>query len=68
MANEALLDLEGHADPPSKNESPERQLTEPKSSDVVDFDGPEDPQNPQNWSSARKITSIAIISCLTFVL
>jgi len=68
MANESSLpDAEGHADAPRQG-SPDLQLTEPKVTDVVDFDGPQDPQNPQNWSSIRKVTSIAIISCLTFVL
>lgn len=67
MATEPLPDAEGYPEAP-RQESPNLQLTEPKSPDVVDFDGPQDPQNPQNWSSARKVTSIAIISCLTFVL
>ncbi|KIA75605.1 cycloheximide resistance protein [Aspergillus ustus] len=37
-------------------------------SDVVDWDGPNDPENPKNWSSTRKITAtitIALISILT---
>ncbi|KAH7408174.1 cycloheximide resistance protein [Phaeosphaeria sp. MPI-PUGE-AT-0046c] len=48
--------------------SSEIQGAQPTNSDIVDFDGVHDPQNPLNWSAARKITSIAIISCLTFVL
>jgi hypothetical protein len=38
--------------------------------DVVDWDGPNDPENPNNWSSTRKITAtltIALISILTYV-
>ncbi|KAH7305589.1 cycloheximide resistance protein [Stachybotrys elegans] len=29
---------------------------------IVDFDGPADPENPLNWSKARKTTSIVIVS------
>ncbi|KAL3431618.1 major facilitator superfamily domain-containing protein [Aspergillus tetrazonus] len=37
-------------------------------SDVVDWDGPDDSENPNNWSSTRKITAtltVALISILT---
>jgi hypothetical protein len=33
---------------------------------IVDWDGPQDPQNPQNWSSTRKWTIIILISMITF--
>lgn len=33
---------------------------------IVDWDGPQDPQNPQNWSSAKKWTIIILISAITF--
>lgn len=29
---------------------------------IVDFDGPNDPENPLNWSITRKTTSIVIVS------
>lgn len=29
---------------------------------IVDFEGPDDPENPLNWSTARKTTSIVIVS------
>lgn len=29
---------------------------------IVDFDGPNDPENPLNWSTTRKTTSIVIVS------
>ena len=29
---------------------------------IVDFDGPNDPENPLNWSVTRKTTSIVIVS------
>ncbi|THU89222.1 MFS polyamine transporter [Dendrothele bispora CBS 962.96] len=34
---------------------------------IVDWDGPDDPQNPKNWSSKRKWASTLIVSCFTTV-
>lgn len=33
---------------------------------VVDWDGPNDPSNPMNWSSSRKWTAIGLVSFNTF--
>ncbi len=38
-----------------------------KDPNVVDFDGPNDPENPLNWSSAKKTTAIAIVSAMTLL-
>lgn len=29
---------------------------------IVDWDGPDDPDNPRNWSKGRKILNIALVS------
>jgi hypothetical protein len=34
---------------------------------VVDWDGPDDPENPLNWSQAKKWTNIATISSITLI-
>ncbi|GKT42989.1 MFS transporter prlG [Colletotrichum spaethianum] len=34
----------------------------PQDPNIVDFDGSNDPENPLNWSTARKTTSIVIVS------
>ncbi|KAF9246143.1 MFS polyamine transporter [Melanogaster broomeanus] len=34
---------------------------------IVDWDGPDDPQNPNNWSSTRKWAATAIVSLFTFI-
>jgi hypothetical protein len=34
---------------------------------IVDWDGPDDPKNPMNWSSFRKWTTIGLVSTITFV-
>ncbi|KAI8652917.1 MFS domain-containing protein [Fusarium keratoplasticum] len=39
----------------------------PQDPNVVDWDGPDDPANPHNWSRARKGGTIALVSAITFV-
>ncbi|KAI9147176.1 cycloheximide resistance protein [Paramyrothecium foliicola] len=39
----------------------------PHDANIVDFDGPDDPENPLNWSTARKTTSITIVSMTAFL-
>jgi hypothetical protein len=34
---------------------------------VVDFDGPGDPENPMNWSSPKKTVAIVIVSLMTLL-
>lgn len=34
---------------------------------IVDFDGPEDPLNPQNWSFARKWTIVILVSLMALM-
>lgn len=34
---------------------------------VVDWDGPDDPENPLNWSQAKKWANIATISSITLI-
>ena len=35
--------------------------------DIVDWAGPDDPENPTNWSPATKWGIIAIVSAITFL-
>ncbi|KMU82403.1 vitamin B6 transporter bsu1 [Coccidioides immitis H538.4] len=39
----------------------------PEKSNIVDWDGPDDPQNPINWSSVRRWMTITIVSVVTFL-
>jgi hypothetical protein len=34
---------------------------------VVDWDGPDDPENPLNWSSGKKWANIVTISSITLI-
>ncbi|OLN97668.1 Fluconazole resistance protein 1-like protein 2 [Colletotrichum chlorophyti] len=40
---------------------------EPRDPNVVDFDGPSDPENPLNWSTTKKTTPIVIVSLTTLL-
>lgn len=39
----------------------------PTDPNIVDWDGPDDPANPMNWSSARKVGAIGIVSMITML-
>jgi len=34
--------------------------------DVVDWDGPQDPQNPRNWTAPRRWSIVILVSAVTF--
>ena len=34
---------------------------------IVDWDGPDDPENPLNWSAGKKWANIAVLSALTLL-
>jgi hypothetical protein len=50
----------------SSDQEKEVGMTE-KDANTVDFDGPDDPENPMNWSSSRKITAIIIATAMTLL-
>lgn len=45
-------------------ESPSEEAVDPN---IVSWDGPNDPDNPVNWSSGLKWSNIALVSAITFV-
>lgn len=38
-----------------------------KDPNLVSWDGPEDPENPKNWTFGRKWAATLIVSCFTFI-
>jgi len=67
-------EITSQVDDISYNEDMERQgirdSTEKigtKDPSIVDWDGPDDPANPMNWSSSKKVTAIGIISLITML-
>jgi hypothetical protein len=59
-----------HADIESQPCQLEKELLVDSPTDIneviVDWEGPDDPANPLNWSSARKTFIIIIVSAVTF--
>ena len=52
--------------PEAKNED-EGGTTSEDEANIVWWDGPDDPHNPYNWTTWRKVLNCVIISALTFV-
>ena len=53
-----------------QQETREATLTSPQeiqSLRNVDWDGDNDPENPQNWSTFKKTVNIGIVSILAFI-
>jgi hypothetical protein len=34
---------------------------------IVDWDGPDDPENPMNWPTSKKIANIGLVSLITLL-
>lgn len=64
---EKEVDLEaGHGSEDSDKKQPE--TTKPEADpNIVDWDGPDDPQNPVNWSEKLKWANVAVIASITFL-
>ena len=45
----------------------EETTTEVEDPNIVDWDGPDDPENPVNWQSSRKWAIIAILASISFL-
>jgi hypothetical protein len=65
LEKEAGLDKEMGAGIADKNEEDEHSGED--DANVVWWDGPDDPENPYNWPTWRKVTHCALISALTFI-
>lgn len=48
----------------SENVAP---IPSPEDENIVDWDGPDDPANPMNWTGRKKWANIAILSALTLL-
>ncbi len=38
-----------------------------ETADIVDWNGPDDPMNPQNWPQMKKLTILAVIALMAFI-
>ena len=66
--SEKANDLEaGHKSGSTSLTEAEVQTSEPQDQNVVWWDGPDDPENPLNWSEGLKLGNVAVISMVTFI-
>ncbi|KAF2765147.1 rade putative MSF transporter [Teratosphaeria nubilosa] len=63
----AASTLPVHQQQEDLEKSQAQAVTEERDPNVVDWDGPDDPANPQNWSPINKWTQIAVLSLLTLL-
>lgn len=61
LEKQSIHDNDGLTPDPAAEEKPVKDLN------VVDWDGPEDPENPMNWPLRKKVTAIGIVSVLAFL-
>ena len=64
---EKEMDIEaGHHSEDSEKQKPEANETgvDPN---IVDWEGPDDPKNPVNWSERLKWANVAVIASITFI-
>ena len=61
------IDLEaGHRSEESDKQEPETSKPE-ADSNIIDWEGPDDPKNPINWSEKLKWANVAVIASITFL-
>lgn len=59
--SDAEKDVERGAVATTDDEAPERDPH------AVDWNGPDDPENPMNWPFGRKAAAVGIVSAITFI-
>jgi hypothetical protein len=52
---------------PGTSDGPKDEVAAESDPNIVDWDGPADPENPMNWPDKRKWLNIAVLSILTLV-
>lgn len=62
---DAERDLENSNSVPSTEDN--KIPHEPKDPNVVDWDGPDDPANPLNWTGKKKWTNGALLATMTLI-
>lgn len=60
-------DVEKDAGSPSLTSTHNLGEESPSDPNIIDFDGPDDPDNPMNWHSSKKWGMVALISAITFL-
>ncbi|KAF2659360.1 MFS general substrate transporter [Lophiostoma macrostomum CBS 122681] len=67
MDGDLVKDNESLLHEAQRNATVAQTAADLKEADIVDFDGPDDRQNPQNWSSVYKWSIVILISVLSLI-
>jgi hypothetical protein len=69
MAQHSALsdDLEKQSDQGSHGSVIDMKEKTAEAEDIVDWDGPDDPENPINWTTHQKAVAIGIVSLITML-
>lgn len=63
-SSDQILDIEKAQEADNTAKAlPEAEKVDP---DVVDWDGPDDPANPQNWPDSKKWANVCVLAAITF--
>jgi hypothetical protein len=47
--------------------SPDKESGMAEVTDIVDWDGPEDPENRMNWPKRKRLSHVALVSIIVFL-
>jgi hypothetical protein len=65
-ADNTMKALSDHSPTPTEHDSPTvSKVDEKPNHGVVDFEGPDDVENPRNWPSSKKNLHVIMISLFT---
>ncbi|OAL53262.1 MFS general substrate transporter [Pyrenochaeta sp. DS3sAY3a] len=66
-AHSTYTDERTLSDDPAVQVEGEEEANEPHDPNIVDWDGPDDPANPQNWPASKKWGIIAALGAVTLI-
>lgn len=68
MANETRIVDEEKGDNDTGLSPPHSATSDEVDADVVDWDGPDDPENPLNWPKKKKWSMLGTLSVMTILM
>jgi hypothetical protein len=63
----ANLDVERQCNDNPEESIPSTDEKPTSDANTVGWDGPNDPENPQNWPTRKKVTAVGMASMITFL-
>ncbi|XP_014561661.1 hypothetical protein COCVIDRAFT_22263 [Bipolaris victoriae FI3] len=57
----------GNTNSISSGDDDDTEADDDRDPNIVDFDGPDDPENPMNWTAFKKWGTVSLVSAITFL-